>query len=290
MNVLKFFNGTFLNQLNKKLREFKAKDDWKSVRNILVHRTSFEQMDRLSPGRNSVSDVVQLITKTTDAESIYFDKNHSGFTSLYIQSNTRPAHTFGSQDQAMLVVYRDTKGRRNSLELARAWDSEDVKVDQIASLLERAHITKLKPCSPGWYASRARFKTRLQTEIQHNSRIGRNGELSPILLKMFERAGLKVVECVPFTEKIWAYNNVKYVKMSAKRIELGFLDITTYNTLPSTIVIELRSSETKLISLSDLGVEKPGYYSHSDKMKIKPEHVAQISAFQNRFKRMLKGG
>lgn len=291
MDKTDFFNGRHLNRLNAEFKAFINSHTWEKPRHAIVSIQEFAQMDRFNAGRNGVSDVVQLVTKTMEADSIYFDKSgRRGYVSLYLQAGTRSNHGFGSDGQSMLIVFRDSKGRRDSVEVQDAWDSDKIEVERILRLVENQVFKGLKYWSHKHQDRKARIIKRLQHELKYHSSMAR-GKLSKVIQYLFKRSGLELIECIPFTHRYWGLMyTTKYIKNSKARIEFGMKSVSTYCSLPWTLTIELRKSELNLIKLCDLGVEEAGYYSHHDNMKIRPEHLKQVKAFHKRFKTLEKRG
>jgi hypothetical protein len=67
-----------------------------------------------------------------------------------------------------------------------------------------------------------------------------------------------------------------------KSIEIGWTKSNTYNSLPETLKISL-VKDIRSVTLSELGIEGAGYYSHDDRMTVRADQVEEVKAFNKRF-------
>lgn len=283
MDKKQFFNGTKLNQLNKQLADIET--GWDSKRAIYLEHTSFKQVDEARGRRNNVSSVVQLQTKLIECEAVFFKKSRRGTPTLYVSAKAGTEHGFGAR-QSVLLTYKDSKGRRNSTELYRSWDADKFEANFISGIHVAHPRMKEVSLSAKWRYERIvrnRLKELLYGEMHDLER----GTIDENLSTAFQKHGITLVSARAFTFRQWLFG-VKYVKQNGLNFELGLENTSTYCSLPEVFKVTIRR-EIQFIPLSDLKVEKSGYYNHSESLAIKPEQLKQVKAFRSSFNRNAKG-
>lgn len=282
-----FLNGHNLRKLNTEFKKhLESSDHWKNHRSILIKTKSFTQVDILSGRRNNVSSVVQLENKLIECSSAYWLTGTRWTPALYVKASAHESHGFGSKSQ-VLLVYRDIKGRKESMELYRSWDFSGFEIRDY--MISENRIEKLQGKS---WDIRRRYMNFLKHTFKkalYDSMYELEREKIPEdLSKLCSFLGIDLLEAISFTHK-FTMHGLKGAKRTKNTIKLAIKNVSTYCSLPSTLEIIFCKSEPKLLRLSELKIETSGYYDHSENLKIRPEHLKDAKKLQREFN-SLKGG
>lgn len=283
-----FLNGHNLRKLNKEFNaHLESSTNWKHHRSILINTKSFTQVDILSGRRNNVSSVVQLENKLIECSSAYWLTGTRWTPALYVKASAHESHGFGSETQ-VLLVYKDIKGRKDSMELFRSWDFDQFEVRDY--MISENRIEKLKGkswsvCHRYMRLLKYQFKRLLYSEMHDLER----GKITEDLSDFCKMLGIDLLEAIPFTHK-FAMHGLQGVKRSKSSIKLAIKNVSTYCSLPETLEIIFCSKEPALLSLAKLKIETRGYYDHSENLKIRPEQLKEAKKLQREFNKLSKGG
>lgn len=281
-----FLNGHNLRKLNSEFnKHFESSTNYEQHRSILIKTKQFKQIDILSGRRNNVSSVVQVENKMIECSSAYWLTGTQWTPYLYIKASAHESHGFGSKTQ-VLLVYKDVKGRKESMELFRSWDFENFEIRDY--MISEERIEKLKGKSWGvrhryMRLLKQEFKRLLYSEMTCLER----GKITEDLLNFCKMLGIDLLEAIPFTHKFTMFG-LKGVKRSKKSIKLALKNVSTYCSLPETLEIIFCSKEPTLLSLAKLNIETSGYYNHSENLKIRPEQLKEAKKLQREFNRLSK--
>lgn len=282
-----FLNGHNLRKLNKEFNtHIESSTNYRHHRSILIKTQSFKQVDILSGRRNNVSSVVQIENKLVECSSAYWLAGTRWTPALYVKASAHESHGFGSKTQ-VLLIFKDIKGRKESMELFRSWNFEQFEIRDY--MISENRIEKLQGKS--WDVRhrymrflKYEFKRLVYSEMHDLER----GKITEELSSFCKTLGIDLIEAVPFTHK-FLMHGLKGVKRSKNSIKLAIKNVSTYCSLPSTLEIIFCKSEPKLLRLSELKIETSGYYDHSENLKIRPEHLKDAKKLQREFN-SLKGG
>lgn len=282
-----FLNGHNLRKLNTEFKKhLESSDHWKNHRSILIKTKRFTQVDILSGRRNNVSSVVQIENKLVECSSAYWLTGTRWTPALYVKASAHESHGFGSKTQ-VLLIFKDIKGRKESMELFKSWDFEQFEIRDC--MISENRIEKIKDKS---WDVRRRYMNFLKHTFKkalYDSMYDLEHEKIPEdLSKLCSFLGIDLLEAISFTYK-FTMHDLKGAKRTKNTIKLAIKNVSTYCSLPSTLEIIFCKSEPKLLRLSELKIETSGYYDHSENLKIRPEQLKEAKKLQREFN-LLKGG
>jgi hypothetical protein len=292
MKPAQFLNGNNLRKLNKQYAEFLSKDDrWNSKRRTAAVRIKrFEQVDVLSPERNGVSSVVQVVDQLIEVNNLFWTTGERFSSSLYVNAVASTTHGFGAKEQ-VLMVYKDSRNRKTSTELYRTWERKDFN-ECARRLVYSLDFSKVRENmrSVKWEV-RNRYEKYVQRELidllYSEMRELERGVISERLASSFSRFGITLLQSMAFTDKFGTHG-IEGVKTSGLNVKFAINNVSTYCALPSTLEIQFRKSEVPTLSLAKLKIETSGYYSHSERLKIRPEHKMHAMKLMREFKSLNK--
>lgn len=280
-----FSDKRHLNKLNQRFKEHLSQHSWKCQNNILVETTRFTGIDRAEAGRNQVGTLMQLQRQRIDVRELHISrwssiKGREPYFNVYVNTSTSQTHGFGKQDSKYLWVLKGPDGETHEISVYESWNFEDIDVDQLLYTLGAPRA---------W--GRTETKRKRVTDFYRNSikfANSRTGAPPDYFEKHLKAKGFKLLTAMVYEMKFSFRSD--YIKESKNSIEFGWMSVGTYNSLPETLKITIRKSNPKYLNLADLGVESAGYYTHCDRMKIRPEDKAEAMQFYRKFKANLKQG
>jgi hypothetical protein len=252
------FNKYYWTKLTKKFNDYAAKTDWKKPRIIQVEHIGFFKKHVGHRGLNhNESRLLEFGTRLIEAEAIHFAYTRE-FNSVhvYIRSTiyTPEAGTyieFVKDGKTYSATMYDRGGENDvpySIEkvLGKGVDCDLFQAYAQIELKEKLEATR---CNVLVFF---RFTTQMGMNIPHHSRN--------------------------------YLGQVDYIRETKQGIELGWIASGTYNSLPNVVRIK-RITAIPTVKLSDLGIERKGYYSHDMQCTI-PKAQAQLVKrfFGKRFK------
>lgn len=284
MKTKQFLNGNNLRKLNKKMNEFLNEgDSYKGTyRNLLIRQKTFKQIDVAEGKRNNVSSVVQVEDSILQCSRAFWLTGTKWTPTLYVQASAYTEHGFGSKKK-VLLIYKDSKGRKDSIELFRSWDREDFLKDFPSRLLEVDKTQKLvgKP-----WNIRNRYKkmieNKIRGELYDNMTLLERGLINEDFKNLLAQFGCFLVESVPFTDKFQMYG-LKGVQVQKNKIKMALKNVSTYCSLPSILEIVFKKSELGTVRLDKYGIETAGYYDHSERLEIRSEFLEQAKKLNREF-------
>jgi len=285
-----FLNGNNLRKINNKFNSF-LNDDTRENREILVKIKSFEHIDIMDGRRNNVSSVVQVIEKVIQCSSAYWLTGTKWTPTLYVNAGCAENHGFGSKKQ-VLFVYKNNKGKKDSITLYRTWDFEDFLKDLPYRLLDIEKSCAEKLNGKSWDVKRRYVKyieKTVRKELYSEMTLLERGQISKDLGALLARFGCHCLDAIPFTHA-FKMHGFQGVKTSKKGFKIAIKNISTYCSLPSTLEVIFKKSEIKLLRLSKLNIETAGYYDHSENLSIRPEQLKQAKQLQKEFNLISKLG
>lgn len=282
-----FLNGHNLRKLNKEFNtHLESSTNYRHHRSILVKTQSFKQVDILSGRRNNVSSVVQIENKLVECSSAYWLTGTRWTPALYIKASAHESHGFDSKTQ-VLLIFKDIKGRKESMELFRSWDFEQFEIRDY--MISENRIEKLQGKSWNIRHRYMRFlKHEFKRLIYSEMHYLESGKITEELSSFCKMLGIDLIEAVPFTHK-FSMHGLKGVKRSKNSIKFAINNTSTYCALPETLEIIFCSKEPALLSLAKLKIETSGYYDHSENLKIRPEQLKEAKKLQREFNKLSKG-
>lgn len=286
-----FLNGNNLRKLNKQFNKFTSEDSWKNTREIVVKIKTFEQVDIVDGRRNNVSSVVQVSDKLIQCVSAYWLTGTKWTPTLYVKASCHSSHGFGSKNN-VLFVFKDFKGRKDSISLYKSWNREDFLKDFPYRLLEVEKSCAEKLAGKSWDVKRRYTKmieAVIRSELYSAMYDLERGKITEELSALLQKFGCTPIEAVPYTHEFKMYG-FQGVKQSKNGFKIALKNTSTYCSLPSTLEIQLKKSSPKLLRLDKLNIETSGYYNHSEGLQIRAEHLKQAKQLQREFKNIAKGG
>lgn len=281
-----FLNGHNLKKMNSEFeKHLSSSRSWKHHRSVLIKTKQFKQVDILSGRRNNVSSVVQLENKLIECSSAFWLTGTKWTPALYVKASAHESHGFGSKSQ-VLLIYKDIKGKKDSMELFRSWDFENFEVRDY--MISEKRIEKLQGKS--WDARRRYMnflKNRFKRELYDSMSSLERGEIPLELFNLCHLLGIDLIQSIPFTHK-FPMHGFSGVKRTKTKVKIALKKVSTYCSLPSTLEIVFCKKAPDLLNLSKLNIETPGYYDHSENLKIRPEQLKESKKLLREFN-SLKG-
>lgn len=301
MEIKKFLHAVNLRQLNESL----------NAPNVMKGLTwsHFIRPHRVGYGRNGVSQMIHFIESKMDLESVRLERGFgpdSTYLHFYAKTRVRPAQCGSGEDveDGYRVTFRNSKGKLDTCsvypggsndrahELLKVLNPyiEKTVAEEAASEKSEDDPQIIKLHTDEQEADNLR--ERRQELVKHLMwRVCRDTDSDNGLKAFNEAYGVEVTEVFHYNFHLAIH--VKFATVKRGRIELGYRTNGTYNSLPGTLTLQFKTVKDtwrapalfEVKSLSDMGVEFPGYYSHSDRETIDPAQAAQVSKFARAFKR-----
>lgn len=288
----------------KELNEFAKAGTYDKPAVLRAEFTRFEAVHKAMRGRNGVGELVDLRTQVIEADGILIDPDpRLNYLSVYLNAVTRDGHGFGS-DKGVFLRLKDAKGRYHSLTVKTEWKRSEINVDSLMRIIGEDAPSTLQPeeFKLGLEDRRSRVVRLVDSETDGTESEWELGQRRREFAKEFYRSltrelddgrtetleaimahvGGKVVTVFLFTERYRIFNP-DYFEATASGFEVGWHDTQTYNSLPCVLKVS-KARSIKTVKLSDLDVERSGYYSHGDQMRVLPEQVPQVKRFAARFR------
>ena len=284
-NKIDFLNGHNLRKLNTQFEKFISEKSWKNQRQIIIKVKQFKQIDVIDGRRNNVSSVVQVSDKIIQCNSAYWLTGTKRTPTLYVKASCHESHEFGSK-RDVLFVFKNSKGQKDSVSLFMSWNKEDFLKNFPYTFLDVEKSCSEKLVGKSWntkhrYEKFVKFAIR--SELYSEMYNLEHGKITEELSTLLMRFGCTPIEAIPYTHE-FKMHGFRGVKQSKTGFKIALKNTSTYCSLPSTLEIQLKKSSPKLVRLSELNIETPGYYNHSEGLQIKIEHLKQAKRLQREFK------
>lgn len=243
----------FWKKLSRTFNDWALQDSYRSERSIKLSHTALWANHSVGRGPNpGEPGLLDFSTRIMEASTIYFHYEAKyGSIEIYVNSKTKSAN------QTFFEIRRNGKNRdfvfqRHADVEDYAWFIKDLLKEAQQKIFYDASEVRETLLKLGYsIIAEFDFTDRVEFELPHHSR----GFIRP-----------------------------KYVKATKTSIEIGWVSSGTYNSLPNVVRIE-KCRGVKTRSLSKLGIETKGYYSHHYHCNILPEQATQARRFFNsRFK------
>lgn len=290
-----------LNKLTKEFNDFTDIDrPWD--KRLLLDHTGFNSIHNALAGLNSDNTLLEFQTIKTEIKNVLFDKNDSRI-SLYLKSR------FSRRNDKQFLIKLSKDKKKFELTIRRE------KGDYQLNSLKRQFGNDLSEILPNKYEEFKKFNSDEELEetliiLKHKDVSQREYDLKrdftnkyyEELINQFDNSGyeqyLKLLnEALGYqVDLVFEFNfmlsiNPAFYKKTKNYVEFGVIRNNTYNSLPEMIRLS-KVKEVNHVKLSDILIEKAGYYSHDSKMSIRPEQVKQAKDFHKKFikeqKNMLK--
>lgn len=261
----------------------------------------FDGVHGVGAGRNRVGTLLDFHTKIIEADGIHIESSHdTSIIDVYIKSAVKSGHGFGRYEPT-LFVYKGKDGKRRDFSLIKSWDREDGDVKSLKSafgydisekypekferFIERETEDSEDNVSSLHNAAVERDDYSLRREFTENFYKGIVYHLEynnyESIKELFSDFGFKLYTVFKYTKQLSF--SPDYVKHNGTtELEFGWTSTQTYNSLPYVLKFS-KVKDIKTKSLSELGIEGRGYYSHDDRMTIRPEQVRAAKKFMNTF-------
>lgn len=250
-------NKNYWKKLGRELTEYVSQGNWRQERSIKVSHTSLFPIHNVGRGPNpGEPTLLDFNTRLTEASAIHFHFENK-YNSLEIYINVKG-------NSANRIFFEVRKNGKNT----------DFTYKPCFSNEDQSYFVK--------------EMIKLNGEDKYFS--------DDTLRETLKANGYSVVtefaysDVVSFSMPHHSGGSIRsgYIKQLKNGIEIGWLSSGTYNSIPNVVKIE-RSRGIKTESLSKLGIESRGYYSHHYNCNILPSQVSQaVSFFKSRFKNVSK--
>lgn len=286
-----FLNGNNLRKLNTQFKKFTSENGWDKTREILVKIKEFKQVDVVDGRRNNVSSVVQVSDKLIQCTSAFWLTGTRWKPTLYVRASCHESHGFGAKHE-VLLIFKNLKGKKESVSLFKSWDREDFLKDFPYHLLDVEKSQAVRLSGKSWN-TKHRYKKYIESVVRsalYDSMYDLNqGRIPEDLSNLLKKFGCTPIQAVPYTHKFEMFG-LRGAKQLKNGFKLAIQNVSTYCSLPSTLEVQLKTTSPKLLRLDKLNIETRGYYDHSEHLQIRPEHLKQAKQLQGEFKRISKGG
>lgn len=282
MNIRKFINSLTSD----------AFDEKRST--IILTEKYFDQSHNAISGRNGMSTLVDLKEVVSEIDDIYCEKsNKYGLLSIYFNIPTLKQ----PEEHSMLVEFK--LGNKNNKCIIRpdattwlhhlfAFNTTFHKA--MPTYFEHFKKTFMKSEDSVEFGKN--FLKELDNEINypleferqiHSELKGMNPEHiieTDIFKSLCEYNKVEIKYTFMFNKQISC--RPEYFIETNNGIEVGYLNIMTYNTIPRVFRIEkIKKLPTTL--LLELGLEWQGHYDHSDKFQVLNSQVEEVKSFNAKY-------
>ena len=246
-------NKNYWKKLGIVFNEHADQDTWKAERSIKISHTSLFPNHTVGRGPNSGEvTLLDFSTRLTEARGVYFhyESKYKSVT-IYINSKSESPDSTFFDTRKNGKSYAFTYRYRTDMQDQFGWLVKELMVGkEYCDVDDIREALKVKGYS---IVAEFQFTNIVSFSLPHH---GSGGFIRP-----------------------------EYVKPIKNGIEIGWISSGTYNSIPNVVKIE-RTRGIKTKSLSKLGLESKGYYSHHYHCNILPEQAQQAKRFfGGRFKR-----
>lgn len=274
-SVKNFLSKNNLKKLTKFLNSGLSR--WDDQSRLYVEFEGFEQMDKIDRDTNGDSLNVQYIKRVVEASGgLELEREYSGSLGLYLIDRSRN----------LSFTAKNSKNERKVFNLIGTHGKEQQWCYNRSEIADRLSLFS----NVQSYKRKQRCKILLDKAlylISDQSSLNRALETEDSLLsRILKRLGLSIVKSFDFGKRVSVKVDFVEVSLDGHRITLGSWSNNTYNSLPQLVTITKRKSEPQRTKLSDIGLEKRGYYDHHNHAVILNENLEDAKRFGARFKRM----
>jgi len=249
------YNKHYWTKLSKQFNAHTEKSSWSNPKTIQIEHTSFFGRHVGMRGLNhNESSLLDFGTRIIEANAVYFAYNAKyKSVELYIQSTVHSGN-------AGTYVEFVKGGKTVSLTL---YDNAEKAPWQIERSLGLSVETDL-------------FQNYAQEEFKQA--LNKAGAKILVFFRFNQSIGLSLPHMIRHT------GTPNYVKPTKQGVELGWISSGTYCSLPNVVKVK-RVNSIQSVKLTDLGIERRGYYSHDLKCSIPKNQAKQAKRFfAKRFK------
>lgn len=280
-NVKDFLALNNLKKINKNLNDFINENKYEDSK---VHFTwqGFVENQHVGYGRNGASTLVDLQKIIYECDSVDLFRPTSpkmSYLQIYIKASAQAGQ--GCRDLFTRLRIKDKKGSVHVL--------DDITEETLISQFGRVYKEQSSIQVVGSNVIQLRPVDMVEEDI--SSQV--YGEMIDVFkyhsiekfAMLIRQKGYEFMDVMEYTHKFSIFP--ESVKVLKNKITFTYMTLGTYNSLPEIMTIE-KVKKFNEISLASLGIEKQGYYSHSDKMNILPEQKEEVMEFYNQFKKINK--